>query len=89
MTVTELMSPKKAKANDQANSIGKSPVTLSTKIEALKDRSNRRNGLGIYIDTPETNPDGRVIEYDDDFVVVKDAFPKARYVSPVPFNNGI
>lgn len=71
------MSPKKAKANDRANSIGKSPVTLSTKIEALKDRSNRRNGLGVYIDTPEANPDGRVIDYDDDFVVVKDAFPKA------------
>jgi aprataxin len=36
-----------------------------------------RNGLGIYIDSPSTNPEGRIVEYDDDFVVIRDKFPKA------------
>jgi aprataxin len=37
-----------------------------------------RNGLGIYLKSPETNPDGRIIEYDDDFVLINDKYPKAR-----------
>jgi aprataxin len=37
-----------------------------------------RNGLGVYIDSPETNPEQRVIDYDDDFVVINDKYPKAR-----------
>jgi aprataxin len=41
---------------------------------------NPRDGLGIYIESPETNPEGRVLEYDDDFVVITDKYPKARSV---------
>jgi aprataxin len=37
-----------------------------------------RDGLGIYIQYPERNPEGRVIEYDEDFVVIQDKYPKAR-----------
>lgn len=37
-----------------------------------------RDGLGIYIQYPERNPEGRVIEYDDEFVVIQDKYPKAR-----------
>jgi aprataxin len=36
-----------------------------------------RDGLGIYIQQPEKNPEGRVIEYDDEFVVINDKFPKS------------
>ncbi|KAL5408878.1 hypothetical protein PMIN03_006280 [Paraphaeosphaeria minitans] len=38
---------------------------------------NGRNGLGIYMQYPERNPEGRVIEYDDEFVVIQDKYPKA------------
>lgn len=39
-----------------------------------------KDGLGIFITHPEKNPEGKVIEYDDDFVVINDKFPKARSV---------
>jgi aprataxin len=32
----------------------------------------------VYIAHPEANPEGLVVEYDDDFVVIADKFPKAR-----------
>lgn len=40
---------------------------------------NARDGLGVYIANPEANPEGLVVEYDDDFVLIRDKFPKARY----------
>jgi aprataxin len=39
---------------------------------------NARDGLGVYIEKPEANPEGLVVEYDDDFVVIRDKYPKAR-----------
>ncbi|EDU48478.1 DcpS-C multi-domain protein [Pyrenophora tritici-repentis] len=36
-----------------------------------------RDGLIVYIEKPEANPEGRVVEYDDDFVVINDKYPKA------------
>jgi aprataxin len=39
---------------------------------------NARDGLSVYIAHPEANPEGLVVEYDDDFVVIADKFPKAR-----------
>ena len=36
-----------------------------------------RDGLSIYIEHPEKNPEGRVVEYDDDFVVINDKYPKS------------
>jgi aprataxin len=58
------------------------PVTLKEARTAMK-RFDPRNGLGIYIDKPEDNPEGRVVEYDDDFVVINDKYPKARYAVQV------
>ena len=52
------------------NALAKATKTLQT--------LNPRNGLGIYLESPETNPEGRVIAYDDDFVVINDKYPKAR-----------
>jgi aprataxin len=52
---------------------------LAKATKALKTL-NPRNGLGIYLESPETNPEGRVIDYDNDFVVIKDKYPKARYI---------
>lgn len=37
-----------------------------------------RNSLGVYLEHPEQNPEGRIVDFDDDFVVIKDKFPKAR-----------
>lgn len=36
-----------------------------------------RDGLGVYLKNPEQNPEGAVVEYDDDFVVINDKYPKA------------
>ena len=38
-----------------------------------------RYGLGVYVEHPERNPEGRVVDYDEDFVVINDKYPKARY----------
>ena len=43
-------------------------------------RFDPRDGLGVYIEHPEKNPESRVVEYDDEFVVIRDKFPKARSV---------
>ena len=50
------------------------------KVSKPKKGWDPRDGLGIYIESPETNPEGRVLDYDDDFVVITDKYPKARYV---------
>ncbi|KAI8932097.1 hypothetical protein NX059_010982 [Plenodomus lindquistii] len=47
------------------------------KAKSAIGKLDPRNGLGVYIQAPETNPEGRVVEYDDDFVVINDKFPKA------------
>lgn len=62
------------------------PTTDPAKAPAnsAKRSFDARNGLGVYIERPETNPEGLVVEYDDDFVVVNDKFPKARYSRPCP-----
>lgn len=53
-----------------------SPNTTKQDSKTSK-RWDPRDGLGVYIETPETNPEGRVLEYDDDFVVITDKYPKA------------
>jgi len=40
-----------------------------------------RDALSLYIEHPETNPEGRIVEYDDEFVVINDKFPKSSYAS--------
>lgn len=67
--VTELMSAsKKAKTSP-------TQPPKSTLINQLKKRIDGRDGLGAYISHPENDP--AVVEYDDDFVVIRDKYPKA------------
>lgn len=77
--VAELMSKSKqpAKADSPNAKKGKSP---SRPLAGFKNFYGR-DGLGIYIQYPERNPEGRVIEYDDEFVVIQDRYPKARYAT--------
>ncbi|KAJ4320720.1 aprataxin-like protein [Neodidymelliopsis sp. IMI 364377] len=65
---TELMSAKKPKPTAQPAEKPAKPSQRSF---------DARNGLGLYIEKPEANPEGLVVEYDDDFVVINDKFPKA------------
>ena len=53
------------------------PGIIEKATKAAK-RWDPRNGLGVYIERPETNPEKKVLKYDDDFVVIADKFPKAR-----------
>lgn len=39
--------------------------------------SNRRDGLDAYIISPQQFPSSRVIDYNDDFVSIYDAYPKS------------
>ncbi|KAH7384147.1 HIT-like domain-containing protein [Phaeosphaeria sp. MPI-PUGE-AT-0046c] len=71
----ELMSSAKKKPKPTAEDVGPSS-TLEKAKNAVKGW-DPRNGLGEYLDKPETNPEGRVVEHDDDFVVIRDKFPKA------------
>ncbi|XPS70180.1 hypothetical protein M3J09_002420 [Ascochyta lentis] len=64
----ELMSAKKPKSTTSA---------AETPAKAAKRGFDARDGLGVYIERPETNPEGLVVEYDDEFVVINDKFPKA------------
>ncbi|KAF2727866.1 HIT-like protein [Polyplosphaeria fusca] len=38
---------------------------------------NPRDGLGTYITSPSSHPLSRVLEYDDEFVVINDMYPKS------------
>ena len=71
------MSAKKPKAAADAVEVTKKPV---------KRGFDPRDGLIVYIEHPEKNPEGLVVEYDDDFVVINDKFPKARYIH-IPYTN--
>lgn len=72
--VTELMSsakkPKHIPTPPQ-------PPLKPTMLNQAKKWIDPRDGLGVYIDHPEKNPEGAVVEYDDDFVVIQDKYPKA------------
>jgi hypothetical protein len=76
--VTELMSSKKSKPAPTAEDV--EPTSTLEKAKNLVKGWDPRNGLGIYIDAPEENPEGRIVSYDDEFVVIRDKFPKASYV---------
>lgn len=70
-TVTELMSHAK-----KPKSTSRPPDT--PKKAAVSKPWDPRNGLGLYIENAAANPEGRVLEYDEDFVVITDKYPKAR-----------
>lgn len=76
--VTELMSASKKTKPMPAPTAEDPPLTSTL----WRDKNKRqgwdpRDGLGVYIQSPETNPEGRIVSYDDDFVVIRDKFPKA------------
>lgn len=68
------MSKKPKPSPEDTNKRNIGPPSLATK------RFDSRDGLGEYIKHPEKNPEGRVVEYDDEFVVIRDKYPKARLV---------
>lgn len=70
---------KKPKPKPTAEDVG--PSNTLEKAKNVLKSGGSRDGLGAYLDKPETNLEGRVVEYDDDFVVVRDKFPKARYAT--------
>lgn len=74
--VAELMSSAKKKPKPTAD-VG--PSSTLEKAKNVVKGFDPRNGLGAYLEKPETNPEGEIVEYDDDFVVIRDKFPKARY----------
>jgi aprataxin len=74
------MSAKKPKPTAQPAEVAAKPPQRSF---------DARNGLGLYIEKPEANPEGLVVEYDDDFVVINDKFPKARFVLPNEATGGV
>ncbi|PKX99442.1 DNA 5'-adenosine monophosphate hydrolase [Aspergillus novofumigatus IBT 16806] len=43
----------------------------------IKNRIGARDGLGAYIEKPESYPSSVVVYYNDDFVVIHDMFPKS------------
>jgi aprataxin len=74
--VTELIGKSKAHKKIVTENTNKSKP--SSRPSSGSKKFDARDGLGIYIQHPERNPEGRVIEYDDDFVVIQDKYPKAR-----------
>lgn len=51
------------------------PPSRTAPVNPLKKWADPRDGLLTYIEHPEADP--AVIEYDDDFVVIRDKYPKA------------
>lgn len=84
--VTELMTH--AKKPKPAPTDSAPTDTMNTVKRAAKKAWDRRDGLIAYIEQPEKNPEGKVVEYDDDFVVINDKYSKARYahtLSTLPY----
>ena len=69
------MMSKKTKVSHESKDKVKSGPSSSA-----SNRLSPRDGLGVYIEHPEKNPESRVVEYDDEFVVIRDKYPKARFV---------
>src|SRR6266487_6276415 len=68
ITVSELMSPKR-KPTEQ-------PDQKQTRLKTSTIFKNR-DGLGAYIKNPESFPPSEVLYYNDDFVAVRDRYPKS------------
>jgi aprataxin len=54
------------------------PSKVAKNGKSVSKSFDPRDGLIVYIERPEENPEGRVVEYDDDFVLIRDKYPKAR-----------
>jgi aprataxin len=71
------MSSKKPKPKPKPTAEDVEPTSALEKAKNVVKGWDPRNGLGVYIEKPEQNPEGRIVEYDDEFVVIRDKFPKA------------
>lgn len=71
LTVTELMSRKQPKPSGTASKGSRKSTTVGTKVFP------GMYGLGAYINHPEQFGPERVIDYNDNFVVINDLFPKS------------
>lgn len=71
LTVTELMSRKQPKHSDNASKTSRKSTTVGTKVFP------GMYGLGAYINHPEQFGPDRVVDYNDDFVIINDLFPKS------------
>ena len=71
VAVTELMKPKHARSPPA------SPAS-SPRHKRLRTKPKDRSGLGAYIERPEAFPASRVVQFDADFVVIRDLYPKSR-----------
>ncbi|KAL4968391.1 DNA 5'-adenosine monophosphate hydrolase [Aspergillus stella-maris] len=70
---TELLSSK----TKQPKPSSSSGLAKGTAKQAPKKSYNPRDGLGAYIEKPETYPPNVVVYHNADFVVIHDLFPKA------------
>ena len=71
--VTELMS-----ASKKPKLVPPSTTSTTSPAQHVPKRTlDMRDGLGVYIQHPELNPEGAVISYDSSFVVIRDKYPKA------------
>ncbi|KAK0664174.1 Aprataxin-like protein [Lasiodiplodia hormozganensis] len=68
---TELMSRKQAKSSAKVAKESRKSTTVGTKVFP------GMYGLGAYIDQPEQFEKDRVIDYNDEFVIINDLFPKS------------
>ncbi|CRG83726.1 aprataxin [Talaromyces islandicus] len=67
---TELMSSK-------TKQLKQPKPTKQNGLQKLVSKINLRDGLGVYIEHPETFPSSVVIYYNDDFVAINDLYPKS------------
>ncbi|KAF2762710.1 HIT-like protein [Pseudovirgaria hyperparasitica] len=67
----ELMAPKAKQAKPSPGNQGSQRKTQTSKI------FSRRDGLGAYIESPDTFPPSRVVYYNEEVVCINDLYPKA------------
>lgn len=73
------MSPKRRKSPDSSNARPRPHPTTAKMVPSAPSLNATlgRSALNAYIDAPASFPTSRVLSYDDDFVVIRDAYPKA------------
>ncbi|KAI5862947.1 HIT-like protein [Durotheca rogersii] len=85
---TELMAPKPARAQTQTQTQTQTPrdipgpsfltrQALAATRGPLTRSFKNRDGLGAYTHDPAAFPASRVVFYDDDFVAIRDMYPKS------------
>ena len=79
------MSPKRRKSPGPLKITSSHPTTAKMVSSAPSlNATLGRSALHAYIEAPASFPTSRVLSYDDDFVVIRDAYPCLLYTSPSP-----